>query len=260
MSVIGVVSMKGGVGKTTVTANLATALASKLGSGRVCVLDLDPQDGLHWHFGTAEQPGAGVCQDALRQASPDDHKNWRTLAEVSALGVLCLPYGEASEAQRRNFEALLASQTDWIGRHINDADLDDNAVILIDTPPGPSVYLKQVFSCADLVLVVLLADAGSYATVPAMEAWLNEMMAMYPKVTTRYVLNQVDRSLPINRDIADALSFHLGHRLCAIGIHHDDTVGEALAFQQPVLVYDPHGQPSHDFDRLATSVIDTLNQ
>ena len=128
------------------------------------------------------------------------------------MGVLCLPYGEASEAQRRNFEALLASQTDWIGRHINDADLDDNAVILIDTPPGPSVYLKQVFSCADLVLVVLLADAGSYATVPAMEAWLNEMMAMYPKVTTRYVLNQVDRSLPINRDIADALSFGANRR------------------------------------------------
>jgi cellulose synthase operon protein YhjQ len=260
MSVIGVVSMKGGVGKTTVTANLATALASKLGSGRVCVLDLDPQDALHWHFGTAERPAGGVCQDALHQASTDGQNDWRTLAESSSLGVLCLPYGEATEQQRRDFEELLADQTDWIGQHINDAELDNNAVVLIDTPPGPSVYLKQVFSCADLVLVILLADAGSYATVPAMEAWLKEMMAMYPKVSTRYVLNQVDRSIPINRDIADALSFHLGQRLCVIGIHHDDTVGEALAFQQPVLVYDPHGQPSNDFDRLATSVIDTLNQ
>ncbi len=260
MSVIGVVSMKGGVGKTTVTANLATALASQLGPGRVCVVDLDPQDGLHWHFSTADRPTGGVCEDALLEPSQRRHDQWRRLAEETSPGVLCLPYGDATESQRRDFEALLNDQPDWVGRHITAADLDNNAVVLIDTPPGPSVYLKQVFACADLVLIVLLADGGSYATVPAMQAWLNEVAALYPKVTTRYVLNQVDRSLPINRDIADALSHHLGHRLCAIGIHHDDTVGEALAFQQPVLIYDPHGQPSNDFDRLATTVIDTLNQ
>jgi MinD-like ATPase involved in chromosome partitioning or flagellar assembly len=35
MSVIGVISMKGGVGKTSITANLSAALASKLGRERV---------------------------------------------------------------------------------------------------------------------------------------------------------------------------------------------------------------------------------
>ena len=260
MSIIGIVSMKGGVGKTTVTANLATALAQKLGSGRVCVLDLDPQDALHWHLSLADSPPNGVCANALPSTSSDIQNDWRSLAKDSAAGVFCLPFGEATNKQRCSFEMLLSDHPNWIGQQISAADLDNDAVVLIDTPPGPSVYLKQVFACADLVLVVLLADAGSYATVPAMEAWLSEMLAMYPTVTTRYVLNQVDRSLPMNRDIADALSHHLGHRLCAIGIHQDDTVGEALAFQQPVLIYDPHGQPSQDFDRLAISVIDTLNQ
>ena len=41
MSVIGVVSMKGGVGKTSTTANLATAMATRLGPERVCVVNLD---------------------------------------------------------------------------------------------------------------------------------------------------------------------------------------------------------------------------
>jgi MinD-like ATPase involved in chromosome partitioning or flagellar assembly len=40
----------------------------------------------------------------------------------------------------------------------------------------------------------------------------------------------------------------------------DESVREALAFQQPVLAYDPHGQASHDMARLADFLIDVLNQ
>ncbi|MGZ7236532.1 ParA family protein, partial [Streptococcus pyogenes] len=42
---IAVVSAKGGVGKTTVTANLATALALQ-GAAPVAAFDLDPQNAL----------------------------------------------------------------------------------------------------------------------------------------------------------------------------------------------------------------------
>ena len=75
-----------------------------------------------------------------------------------------------------------------------------------------------------------------------------------------YVVNQVDRRRTLNRDVVDLLQNYLGDRLLPIGIHADSAVGEALAFQQPVLVYDPHGQASHDFDRLASWVIEALNQ
>lgn len=47
MSIVGIVSMKGGVGKTSITANLAAAMRTRLGPDRVAVLDLDPQDALH---------------------------------------------------------------------------------------------------------------------------------------------------------------------------------------------------------------------
>ena len=39
MSIIGVVSMKGGVGKTSVTANLAAAMAATLGPAQLAVFD-----------------------------------------------------------------------------------------------------------------------------------------------------------------------------------------------------------------------------
>jgi cellulose synthase operon protein YhjQ len=147
-----------------------------------------------------------------------------------------------------------------VGRQIEQTGLSNDAVVLIDTPPGSSVYLKQVFACADVILVVVLADAGSYATIPAMEVWLGDMLALYPNLHNIYVLNQVDRSESLNRDVADKLQRDLGSRMAPIGIHADEAVSEALAFLRPVLAYDPHGQASHDHSRLATWLIDTLNR
>lgn len=252
MSVIGIISMKGGVGKTSTTANLAASMSVRLGPGRVSVIDLDPQDSLHWHFGL--DAADGVCSLAQGGISIG------AALQATAFDLACLPYGNADEAAREGFEALLAQQPDWLGRQIDSAGLSDNAVVLIDTPPGPSVYLRQVFSCADLILIVLLADMASYATIPAMESWLDTMTAHGHTPPCMYVLNQVNSGDTLSRDVTDTLREHLGARLSPVRIHRDEAVGEALAFQQPVLMYDPHGQASHDMSRLASSVIDLLNR
>lgn len=254
MSVIGVVSMKGGVGKTSITANLAAALGKRLGTGRVSVIDLDPQNALHWHFGLEGHDGEGICELA---SGPHDLS---AIALTSEHGVTCLPYGTGDEPDREAFEATLIAQPDWIGHQIKRARLDEDAVVLIDTPPGSSVYMNQVLACADLLLIVVLADAGSYATIPAMESYLCEHSAQHSTPDSFYLLNQVDRHEPLNRDVADMLRRQLGDRLVPVGIHADQAVSDAMAFQQPVVVYDPHGQASHDVVRLASWVIDVLNR
>ncbi|MBS3996550.1 MAG: cellulose synthase operon protein YhjQ [Hydrogenophaga sp.] len=253
MSVVGIVSMKGGVGKTSLTANIAMALATRLGPGRVSVVDLDPQNALHWHLGV-NGTQASVCKQTLRG------DGWAGAAVASPFEVSCVPYGMVSESDREAFEAILVKSPGWLGKNLQQAGLGHDGVVLIDTPPGPSVYLKQVFACADLVLIVLLADAGSYATIPAMEAWLEDMAVLRPELNSFYVLNQVDKTQVLNRDVTELLHQHLGERIAPVGIHQDEAVGEALAFRQPVLVYDPHGQASHDLARLANWLIDVLNR
>lgn len=63
-TVVAVVSPKGGVGKTTVVANLATAL---LDGGRpVTVVDLDPQNALRLHLQMSLDESRGIAVQALQ--------------------------------------------------------------------------------------------------------------------------------------------------------------------------------------------------
>lgn len=254
MSIVAVVSMKGGVGKTSTTANLATAIAAQLGEGRVCAVDLDPQNGLQWYFGRRSFGRAGLCEQTLQGA------NWRDSAFSSPYGVWCMPFGVVSEDQREAFENLLAEDPHRLSRELERAGLDEGQVVLLDMPPGPSVYLNQAFACADLVLIVLLADAGSYATIMTMEAWIDAMASERPDLVSLYLLNQVDQAVPLNFDLAEILRQRLGERLLPISIHRDEAVSEALAFLKPVLFYDPASQATDDFRRLAEHLLGPIGR
>ena len=245
--------MKGGVGKTSVSANLAAALATHLGVGHVGVVDLDPQDALQWHLGVHDEPYPGICHQSL------SGEEWGPVARPSKFGVDCLPYGDVTEAERVAFESLLSQQPDWVVSQLELSGFHPDGMVIIDTPPGPTVYLKQVCACADIVLAVVLADAGSYATIPAMETWLDEARQTRPDLKVHYLLNQVDRNDPLNRDTVAFLRKNLPSSLCPIEIHTDEAASEALALQQPVFVYEPHSQASSDIARLAVWIMGELD-
>lgn len=254
MIVISVISMKGGVGKTSATANLAAALARQLGQGTVGVIDLDPQNALHLHFGQSNAVSAGLSLQSLHG------QDWREAIYRNDYGVDCVPYGDASEAEREAFEALLEAQTDFVHAQLLRAQLNEKRVLLIDTPPGPSVYLRQATQCADLAIVVLLADGGSYATIPAMETWLAEVAAKRPGFASLYLFNQVDGMNTLGLDVIEVVRSHLGTRVFRSVIHSDEAVAEALAFQQPVSSYALHSQSTRDLDNVAKQLLQFVVQ
>lgn len=253
MTVIAVVSMKGGVGKTSTTANLGAALA--LQGRRVTVLDLDPQNSLFLHFGIDTSLRDGLATAAAYGS------DWRQVMHASDIGVSCLPYGVTTAAERDAFELLLEHNPGWIGERLSEAGVGQGSdIVLVDTPPGPSIYLREAFACSDLALMVLLADAGSYATIPAMESWVAEWAVQRPELQTWYLLNQVDIVSSLYRDVAEVLRQRLARRLAPVGIHRDEAVCEALAVQQSVLTYDPYGQATQDYRQLAAWLAGQLDR
>ena len=118
--------------------------------------------------------------------------------------------------------------------------------MLLDTPPGPSAYGRQALGIAHWVMVVMLADAASYATLPLMQRLVQTHCAPRPDfVDTFYLLNQVNSARQLSQDILRVLREAVGPRFAG-SIHADEAVPESLALGMSVLDHGAHSQASHD--------------
>lgn len=253
MKVIAVISPKGGVGKTSVSVNLGCALAGK-GRG-VRLVDLDSQNALRLHLGGDPKDIDGLVRETLQQRS------WHGVEFDTAYGVSFIPHGIICEADRIAFERYLAQKPNWLHDNLAALGGGSDDLFIIDTPPGSSVYMQQVLSIANIVLVVMIPDAGSYATLPAIERLVEHYCVQCPNFYgSYYVLNQFDAFKSLSRDIQAVMQHDLGERASPYVIHLDESMSEALAFQQPIKRYAPHSQAADDIERLSGWMNGVLEQ
>lgn len=153
-NIIGVSSGKGGVGKSTVTANLAVALAAK--GYKVGVLDADI-------FGPSMPKMFGVEGEQLYMVNQDG-RDW--IEPVEKFGIKMLSIGFVVDADKPVlWRGGMASNA--LRQLIADAWWGDLDYFLIDMPPGTSdihLTLVQTLAVTGVVVVttpqeVALADA-----------------------------------------------------------------------------------------------------
>ena len=150
MKVITIASTRGGVGKTTLTANLAFAFAAQ--KKRVLVLDLDSQASLTDYF-----------LRALPVAEIEKANSYHVLSErISAaeairkddLFVHVLP----GSVKLHTLGAEMAGEPAALLRTVKEFRSLPYDVLLIDTPPGLSYEFRVGLYAADLVLSPVTLD------------------------------------------------------------------------------------------------------
>lgn len=240
MQVIALISGKGGVGKTTLAANLAVALVER--NKRVLLIDLDPQNAQRLHLGMDPDEIAGLVREGIGPMSVFD----------SPFGVRFIPFGRVSETELAEFESALKNHPDWVANGIHSIGEDVFDYVILDTPPGPSVFLKQALTAAQRALVVILADAASYVTIPKISALVEQFTKDRADFYGMHLLiNQMPGQSQLGHQVRNALYTDYAKCIVPVAVHKDPRVSQALAFERPVLQYEPRCQASLDIQSVA---------
>jgi cellulose biosynthesis protein BcsQ len=109
-------------------------------------------------------------------------------------------------------------------------------------------------------LVVVLADAASYATLPKIESLVKEYTANRSDFEgTSILINKMPINSKLGHQVRTALYENYSNRLVPIAVNKDVRVSQALAFERPVLQYEPGCRASLNIQSVADWLIDSLD-
>lgn len=249
MPLICVCSPKGGVGKTTLAANLAHTLVRA--GYKVLALDFDVQNALRLHFGVPISETRGFVAKATELS------DWSQSVLTVGSNLFVLPYGEASEAQSQLFTEAMVQDKQFLTRGLSSLLNYPGLVIIADFPPGPSPALKAISPLADLHLVVLQADTASLSMLPYIESHRLTGEVLNQKSGQFFILNQSDNRRQVSRDVASFVEQRLGDKLLGM-VHRDESVVEANALQQSIFDFNPVSAAAFDIELIAKKVAGIL--
>ena len=188
MATVAIYSLKGGVGKTTLTVNLAWCAAT-LAARRTLLWDLDPQAASTWLLqgpATGDQAQAIFSKDVAvsRQAHATTIPRLDLIGADASLRGLDQLFHDLDK--RKRLQKLLA-------------ELKGYDRVLLDCPPGLTNTADQVMRAADLIVVPVIPSPLSERAHDAVVRHLGGKVPVLP------VHAMVDRRRALH---ADALARH----------------------------------------------------
>jgi len=252
--ILAVANQKGGVGKTTTSINLATALAAV---GRhVLVIDFDAQGNASTGLGITRPERHLTSYDVVIDNVPIEEAAVETLVprldivpgDENLSGVEI----ELSADQHRSYRLRYAIQS-FLERPGN----TQYDFILIDCPPSLSALTLNAMTAADALLVPLQCEflaleglSQLLRTVEVVRNGLNPALEIQGVVLTMY-----DKRNNLSDQVADEVRSFFGDKVYSTVIPRNVRLSEAPSFGKPALLYDYRCPGSEAYIRLASEVL-----
>ena len=255
--ILAIANQKGGVGKTTTSINLGTALAAV---GRnVLVIDFDAQGNASTGLGITRPERILTSYNVVVEETFLGDAVLHTL--VPRLDIvpgdenLSGVETELSSEGRRSYRLR-----DGIQRYINEAasrGLPEYDYVLIDCPPALSSLTINAMTAADSLLVPLQCEflaleglSQLLRTVEIVRSGLNPDLDIQGVVLTMY-----DRRNNLSDQVADEVRSVLGSKVYNTVIPRNVRLSEAPSFGKPALLYDYRCPGSEAYIRLASEML-----
>ncbi|MBT3817640.1 MAG: ParA family protein [Candidatus Magasanikbacteria bacterium] len=246
--IISVVNQKGGVGKTTTSVNLASAL-SDMGHF-VLLVDMDPQGNATSGLGfPKEQVSHGVYEVLANQKKLQDvivngpHEGLRILPSTANLAGASIELVDVEERehQLRNLLEQAAHGYDYI---------------IIDCPPSLGLLTVNSLVAADEILIPVQAEYYALEglgqlleTIGLLKEHIKPEMNILGAVITMF-----DKRTRLSEEVLNELYKFFPNNIFRSVIPRNVRLAEAPSFGQSIFHYDPRGKGAKAYKRLAREI------
>ena len=250
---------KGGVGKTTITANLAHALANK--QNKILLIDADSQCNLSSFFAPADLPQAKSLFGLLDEDGLNPSSYIYLSREYERISIV------PNKPETAALEPELSRRQDlgWfmLRDRLRDYALANYDFTIIDTPPNLGLFSLQAMSASDFILVPVEAGSrfsldGLAKTVETIEDIATTEGIGKSGRFLRLLINRADRRTAVSKISIEYMSNTYGNKVCKTIIPVNTQIQQAEQLGVTVLRHDPKCLGATAIRSLATEILNLL--
>ncbi len=254
-----IANQKGGVGKTTTTINLGTALAAV--GEEVLIIDLDPQGNASTGLGIDESVREKSSYDVLLgkaelRDTPVPTLVPRLSLVPSTLDLLGAEL-ELAPLKRRAYQLSEAIRRYFIAHQHGEKPGRKYTYILIDCPPSLNLLTINALAAADAILVPLQCEFFALEGLSQLLRTVDHVRdTLNPKLKIHgIVLTMFDQRNNLSTQVAQDVRSFMGDKVYKTIIPRNVRMSEAPSYGKPALLYDSKCSGSQAYIRLASEVI-----
>ncbi|PLY17041.1 MAG: chromosome partitioning protein [Sedimenticola sp.] len=247
MKSIAVINQKGGVGKTTVTANLGHALAQH--GKHVTLIDLDPQGQLSASLGLFRPPKQGIDEVMLNAASIE------SVSVSTREGLMLVPAGaNLGDVEKQSAEGVQRALLLQKGMQRSGSDKD---YLLIDCPPSSGLLMANAIMAVDEVLIPVTGDYLGLNGLAHLLATLKQFERLrHRPLGRRVLLSRLVARRRLSKEVVGKLKNHFPGKIMATAVREAAVLAECPGVGRTIFEYRPGSVSAKEFTALAVDLIE----
>ena len=235
--VVCVCNHKGGVGKTTITANVGFSFSRNF---KVLLVDVDPQCNLSTGLGVKD--GKENVGTYLKEII---HSRYPSVIPVKINNYVDIIAGDIQLLEIENLLHHTAPSEFILEKIINQVKSKYD-LVLLDCPPSFNLLTINALQCSDLILIPTKPEQFSIDGIRLVENFASEN-----HIPFKIIFNQVNTRLLLHRQNMSVISGKFNGNTCVNSIRNSISLAEAFGHAKDIFHYKNKSIGATDFVNLS---------